>query len=229
MTKHITLKHRLTDEQPREKFCHHGAHHLSNAELIGILLGTGMRNQSAVDLARTVLDSAENNLNQLARMSVTDLCRINGIGPAKAVTILTAMELSGRRNTEIIREAKKIQSSRDAYSLMAGELADKSYEEFWIILLNRANKLIRYYRISEGSISGTVADPRKIYKFAIDQGASNIILCHNHPSGNLEPSQADIKLTQKVKSAGLMLDIQVLDHLIITQGGYYSFADEGRL
>lgn len=223
------MNRRSNDERPREKFVQHGGKTLSNAELLGILLGTGARGRSAVDLASDVLRTADNNLSQLARCTVADLCRIDGIGPAKAISILSAIELGGRKNAEAIQASKRIGSSRDAYQYMAHHLVDKSYEEFWIILLNRSNRIIRESRISEGSISGTVADPRKIYKIAIDQGASNLILCHNHPSGNLQPSQADINLTQKMKKAGEMLDIQVLDHIIIASGGYYSFADEGQL
>lgn len=229
MPNYVALKHRNADERPREKFAKYGSKTLSNAELIGILIGTGTRNKSAVDVARDVLAVCDNNLNKLARLTIANLCKVDGIGPAKAITILTAVELGGRRNAEKIEHQKKIGSSHDAYTFMAHRLADKSYEEFWVILLNRSNGILKEYCISEGSVSGTVADPRKIYKIAIDEGASNLILCHNHPSGNLQPSESDIRLTQKVKEAGKMLDIQVLDHIIIALGGYYSFADEGRL
>jgi DNA repair protein RadC len=229
MPNYTPINKRAKDERPREKFLTHGKKTLSNAELLGILLVSGVQNRSAVDLARDILKLADSNLNRLARLTVSDLCRIQGIGPAKAIIILSAIELGGRKNAEAIQETNRIGSSKDAYQYMAHHLEDKSYEEFWIILLNRSNRIIRESRISEGSISGTVADPRKIYKIAIDQGASNLILCHNHPSGNLQPSEADINLTQKMKKAGEMLDIQVLDHIIIASNGYYSFADEGRL
>lgn len=229
MPNYIAIKNRSEDERPREKFHQHGPSTLSHAELIGILIATGSKNRSAIDLAREVLSLADNQLNRLARLTVADLCRVEGIGPAKAIAILSALELGGRQNAEEVKHAKKIVSSRDAYTLMSQHLAHKTYEEFWILLLNRSNRLIKTYCVSQGSISGTVADPRKIYKTALDHGASNLILCHNHPSGNLQPSEADISLTKKVKEAGMMLDIQVLDHLIIANSGYYSFADEGRL
>ncbi|MBI1307622.1 MAG: DNA repair protein RadC [Bacteroidetes bacterium] len=229
MPDYVTLKNRHADEQPREKFEHLGRNALSNSELIGILLGTGSKSKSAIDLARDALNLADNSLHSLARMTVADLCRIEGIGPAKAISVLSALELGARRASEEIKLSRRIGSSREAYQYMSQYLQDKPYEEFWVILLSRSNRLIKEYKISEGSISGTVADPRKIYKLAIDRGASGIILCHNHPSGNLKPSTSDMDLTRKVKLAGEMLDIQVLDHIIVSSGGYYSFADDGKL
>jgi DNA repair protein RadC len=229
MPSYISIKNRSEDERPREKLMAHGPKTLSNAELLGILINTGTRQKSAVDLARELLNHSNNNLNQLARLSAKELCKIDGIGPAKAITIMSAIELGGRRNAESVQKGQQITTSKDAYGLMAHQLGHKKYEEFWIILLNRSNRLIRDYCVSEGSATGTVADPKKIYKVAIDEGACGIILCHNHPSGNLTPSQADIKLTQKIKDAGDMLDIAVLDHIIVAHTGYYSFADEGRM
>ena len=226
MTEYLSIKNWSEDDKPREKLATNGRETLSNAELIGILLGHGTRSKSAVDLARDILALAQNDINALAKFGIKDLCKISGIGPAKAITLMAAIELGGRRKKA---EAKNnfIRQSKDAYDFFGPMLQDKEYEEFWILMLNNNNKILRPYRVSEGGISQTVADPKRIYKAAIENNASHIILCHNHPSGNLQPSPADKFLTSKLIAAGKNLDINVIDHIIVTDSGYYSFADEG--
>ena len=217
------------EDRPREKLLLKGKSALSDAELIAILIGSGTKSLSAVDVGKKILHEASNNLNELARFSVKDLKKIKGIGEAKAITIVSALELGRRRKEEDFKDKIKISSSNDIYELIKPELMDLPKEEFWIILLNRANRLIKKEQISSGGISGTVADPKIIFKAALDQYASSIILVHNHPSGNLKPSQADINLTKKMKEAGKLLEIPVLDHIIFSDEGYLSFADEGML
>jgi len=214
------------EDRPREKLLLKGKSALSDAELIAILIGSGTRSISAVDVGKQILGEAENNLNELAKFSVKDLQKIKGIGQAKAITIVSALELGRRRKDEDFREKVRISSSNDIYQLIKPELMDLPKEEFWVILLNRANRLIKKQQISSGGVSGTVADPKIIFKAALDQYASSIILVHNHPSGNLKPSQSDIKLTKKMKEAGELLEIPVLDHIIFSDEGYLSFADE---
>ncbi len=217
------------EDRPREKLLLKGKAALSEAELIAILIGSGTRSLSAVDVAKQILGEAANNLNELARFSVKDLKKIKGIGEAKAISIVSALELGRRRKEEEFKEKVKITCSNDIYQLMKPDLMDLPKEEFWVILLNRANRLIKKEQISSGGVSGTVADPKIIFKAALDQYASSIILVHNHPSGNLKPSQADIKLTNKMKEAGNLLEIPVLDHVIFSDQNYLSFADEGIL
>jgi DNA repair protein RadC len=225
----IPIKQWSEDDRPREKLLLKGKSALSNAELIALLLGSGTRNESAVDLAKRILDQNGHNLNELAKCQLNDLVRFRGIGTAKGVTIIAALELGNRKRNQDALARDKVAGSRDVFELFHGELADAQYEAFWILLLNRANRVIRKINISEGGISGTVADPKKIFKMALDHSASSIILCHNHPSGNVQPSEADIRLTRKLKDAGLMLDLPVLDHLIVGGDAYYSFADEGMI
>ena len=225
----ISIKQWAEDDRPREKLLLKGKNALSNAELIAILLGSGNRENSAVDLAKQILEQVSNNLFELSRLSVSDLRKFKGIGTVKALTIITALELGQRKRSEEVIEKQKITSSRDIFELMQGALADATYEEFWIVLLNRSNKLLGKINISEGGLSGTVADPKKIFKMALERHASSIILCHNHPSGNQHPSEADIQLTRKMKDAGALLDLPVLDHVIIGHDKYYSFADEGMM
>jgi len=184
---------------------------------------------SAVDVGKKILNEANNNLNELAKFSVKDLQKIKGIGEAKAITIVSALELGRRRKGEEYKEKVRITSSNDIYQLIKPELMDLQKEEFWIILLNRANRLIKKEQISSGGVSGTVADPKIIFKAALEQYASSIILVHNHPSGNVKPSQADINLTKKMKEAGNLLEIPILDHIIFSNEGYLSFADESLL
>ncbi|MCK5206945.1 MAG: DNA repair protein RadC [Cyclobacteriaceae bacterium] len=217
------------EDRPREKLLLKGKAALSDAELIAILIGSGTRSISAVDVAKMILAKADNNLNKLAKFSVRDLRKIKGIGEAKAISIVSALELGRRRKDSDFSEKVKITCSNDIYQIMKPELMDLQKEEFWIILLNRANGLIKKEQISSGGISGTVADPKIIFKAALDQYASSIILVHNHPSGNLKPSKADMELTNKMKTAGKLLEIPVLDHIIFGDEGYLSFADDGML
>ncbi|GAB3324959.1 DNA repair protein RadC [Larkinella ripae] len=217
------------EDRPREKLMLKGRAALSDAELIAILIGSGTRDLSAVDLSKIILQSVGNNLNELARLSVKDLSKFKGIGEAKAISIVAALELGRRRKEENRPERLRITGSRDAYEEIKPHLLDKPHEEFWILLLNRANEVIRPVQISSGGVSGTIADPKLIFKHALEQLASGLILVHNHPSGNLTASQADKDLTRRLKEAGRLLDIPVLDHLIFTDRSYLSFADEGIL
>ncbi len=214
------------DDRPREKLLIKGKAQLSNAELIAILIGSGNREDSAVQLSMSILNSVKNNLAELSKMSVKDLTKFKGIGEAKAISIIAGLELGKRRLSEEVIEKKKIKSSEDVFHVLFPDLSDKRYEEFWILLLDRANQVIRKVNISEGGMAGTVADPKKIFKMALDNNASSLILAHNHPSNSLKPSQNDIDLTKKLKSAGKLLDVAVLDHLIFGHDSYYSFADE---
>lgn len=215
------------DDRPREKLMLKGKGQLSKAELIAILIGSGNNEESAVQLAQSILNSVDNNLAELSNLSITDLIKFKGIGEAKAISIIAALEIGKRRLSEDVLIKKKITSSEDAFHLLYAELSDKQYEEFWVLMLDRANQVIRKVNISEGGMAGTVADPKKIFKIALELSASSIILAHNHPSNNLKPSQNDIDLTKKLRSAGKLLDLEVLDHLIFGNDNYYSFADEG--
>jgi len=224
-----TIRSWAEEDRPREKLLLKGRAALSDAELIAILLGSGTRDLSAVDLAKQILGSVGNDLHELGRLSVADLAKFRGIGEAKAISIVAALELGRRRREQEPRPRNRITGSRDAYEVMKPHLLDKPHEEFWILLLNRANEVIRPVQISAGGVAGTVADPKLIFKYALEHLASALILFHNHPSGNLLPSQADKDLTRKLKEAGRLLDLPVLDHLIFTDRAYFSFADEGIL
>jgi DNA repair protein RadC len=214
------------EDRPREKCLRQGTSGLSNTELLAILIGTGTKKQSALDLARLILQQAGNDLHQLGKMSLTDMEKVNGIGEAKAIRIQACFELARRRKATPPGIRLKIRCSQDAWKLLDGALSDLQHEEFWILLLNRSNQIIDQIRISQGGISGTVTDVRIILNAAIEKLASGIILAHNHPSGNLSPSEADIKITKKIKEAALMLDLSLLDHLIISDQGYLSMADD---
>jgi DNA repair protein RadC len=215
------------EDRPREKLLLKGKAALTDAELIAILIGSGTRDLSAVDLSKIILQKASNNLNELAKISIKDLMKIKGIGEAKAISIAAALELGRRRkDSEIVRRAR-ISSSRDAYEQIRPYLLDLPHEEFWVLLLTRANEVIRPVQVSQGGVSGTVADPKIIFKIALEHLASSIILVHNHPSGNLKPSEADRELTRRLSAAGKLLEIPILDHLIFTDAGYLSFADDG--
>lgn len=222
----INIKSWSPEDRPREKLLLKGKQALSDAELIAILLGSGTTTLSAVDLAKILLQTASNSLDELARLSVKDLTKTKGIGEVKALTIIAALELGRRRKDRVVDEKTKITSSADAYNELKSVLLDKNHEEFWVLLLNRANRIIKKFQVSQGGVAGTVADPKIIFKVALEELASGIILAHNHPSGNLNASQADLDLTKKLKEAGKMLEIQVLDHLIIAGQKYLSFADE---
>jgi DNA repair protein RadC len=215
------------EDRPREKLLLKGKAALSDAELIAVLIGSGTRELSAVDLSKLILQSVNNNLNELAKLSINDLIKFKGIGDAKAISIAAALELGRRRKESETLKKLKIGSSTDVYEAIRPYLMDLQHEQFWVLLLNRANEVIRPQQISIGGVSGTVADPKIIFKAAIEHLASSIILVHNHPSGNLTPSQADKDLTKKVKEGGRTLDIPVLDHLIFSDNGHFSFADEG--
>ncbi len=223
------IKSWATDDRPREKLLAKGPMALSDGELLAILIGSGTRDLSAVDLARSILASVQNSISELSRLSIKDLMKFKGIGEAKAINIAAALEIGRRRRLKDSLQKRKILSSRDAFEIMHPLLSDNNYEEFWIITLNRGNMVKRTLRISEGSLAGTVADPKKIFKLALEDNAASVILCHNHPSGNLTPSSKDKEITQKCKSAGLFLDLPVLDHIIIGSDKYFSFADEGLL
>jgi DNA repair protein RadC len=221
------IKSWAEEDRPREKLMQKGRAALSDAELIAILLGSGTTKLTAVDVAMLMLQAVDNDLNDLARLSMKQLCRNPGIGPAKAITVIAALELGRRRKESGAGRRTTIASSRDIYNVMRPQLQDLPHEEFWIVLLNRANVVMRTEKVSSGGVAGTVADPKMIFKTALEHLASSIILVHNHPSGNRQPSGADISLTKKLKEAGTFLDLPVLDHLIYTDLGYYSFADEG--
>ena len=222
----LSIKNWSDDDKPREKLMLQGKGKLTRAELIAILIASGNAEESAVALAQRILNSVDNNLAELSRLSVKDLMKFKGIGMAKAVSIVAALELGKRRRADEVPERRKIKSSEDVYNILYAELADKNYEEFWILLLDRANQVIRKVNISEGGMAGTVADPKKIFKIALDNNASSIILAHNHPSNNMKPSTNDIELTKKIVNSGKVLEINVLDHLIIGTDKYFSFADE---
>lgn len=216
------------EDRPREKLMLKGSSALSDAELLAILIGSGTRGESAVDVCKTILKNVHNNLNELGKLSVSDLKKYKGIGEAKAITIVAALELAKRRRTAEVKEKEKISGGRDVYEYFH-HLADLHNEEFWVMFLNRANKILSAQKLSQGGITGTVADIRLILKNALDNFATGIILCHNHPSGNLNPSNEDKELTQKVKQTAKLLDITVLDHIIVSETSYFSFADEGIL
>ncbi|OWP63571.1 hypothetical protein CDA63_08290 [Hymenobacter amundsenii] len=223
------IKSWAEEDRPREKLLQKGRAALSDAELLAILLGSGTAKLSAVDVAKLVLKAAQNDLNTLARFSVKELMKQKGIGEARAITIVAALELGRRRRDAAAPARPTITGSRDIYRVVQPYLQDLPHEEFWVILLNRANVVMRVVSISRGGVAGTVADPKLIFKEALEQLASSIILIHNHPSGNRNPSAADIALTRKLKEAGQFLDLPILDHLIYTDQGYHSFADEGML
>lgn len=227
--KRKSIKDWAEDDQPREKLVNKGRETLSDAELLAILISTGTKEMSAVELGRNLLQKVNNNLADLSKLTIKEMMKNKGIGLAKAVSIVAALELGMRRRAAEVPVKQQVNSSRDAFEMMYPSLADLIYEEFWVLMLNHAHKKISLHQISEGGQAGTVVDPKKIFKLALEQNASKIILCHNHPSGNLRPSDADIKLTEKIKNAGIMLEIPVLDHLIIGDDNYYSFADNGLL
>ncbi len=225
----LSIKAWAEGDRPREKLLNNGRHTLSDAELIAILLRSGIKNISAVELAKKILHQCKNDLTELSRLNAKEIARIKGVGMVKATTLVAALELGRRRREAEALKKEKITSSKDVAELLQPHLADLVHEEFWLILLNRANRIISKTAISKGGISGTVVDPRLIFKQAIDHNASGIILSHNHPSGNTKPSEADIQLTKKLKEAGRTLDIDILDHIIIAGSSFFSFADEGMI
>lgn len=221
------IKSWAKDDRPREKLLLKGPAMLSDAELLAILIGSGNKERSALDLARAILEKAKRNLQELGRQSIKDLMTIKGIGEAKAIAISAAMELARRRQGGNILEKPVIRTSRDAANILQPMLADYSQEVFCVLFMNRSNKVNHTEIISTGGISGTFADPKIIFKKALECQAVNILICHNHPSGNLKPSNADIDLTKRIIAIAQLLEIKVVDHLIVSEEGFYSFADEG--
>lgn len=224
-----SIKNWAADDRPREKLLSKGAPALSNSELIAILLNNGSKQKSAVELAKEILKLGQDNLNELGKLSIKDFKQIKGIGEAKAITIAAALELGRRRHAAASLEKPFVKSSSDIATYLQTLLKDYSYEVFAVVFLNRANKINHFEIISRGGITGTVADPRIILKKALEEDATSIVLCHNHPSGSLQPSRADEELTKKIKEAAAYFDIKVIDHIIVSEDGFYSFADEGIL
>jgi len=225
----ISIKNLSEDDRPREKLLLNGRSSLSNAEILAILIGSGSREKTAIQLCQEILLDANNDINILAKKSVKDLMKYKGIGEAKAISIVAALELGRRRKDEMTELNPKINSSKSAYTYIKHLFEDLQHEEFYILVLNRANIVKSHHLISKGGLDATVADGKLIFKIALENTASSIILCHNHPSGNLKPSQSDIDLTNKLKQFGKLIDLPVLDHLIITDKDYFSFADHSMI
>jgi DNA repair protein RadC len=225
----ISIKNWNLDDRPREKLLHKGTASLSNAEIMAILIGSGNKDESAVALSRRILASVENDLGALGKLSINDLLKFKGIGQAKAVSILAAAELGRRRRLQDATKSLKITSARDVFEVMQPLIGELGHEEFWILYLTNANKIIEKFQVSKGGITGTLVDIRLVLKQAIQLGATAMIVSHNHPSGNLKPSTADKQLTLKLKESCAQLDISLLDHLIITEKDYFSFADNSLL
>ncbi|NLT04202.1 MAG: DNA repair protein RadC [Bacteroidales bacterium] len=226
----FSIKEWAVEDRPREKLLNQGAGNLSNAELIAILLGSGSRTESALDLAKRILNAANNNLIELGKLNLKTLCReFKGVGPVKAVVLSAALELGRRRRSSDVLSKHQIHNSRDIYNLFHPKLADLPHEECWLLLMNNQHRIIESLRISHGGVSETTVDPKIVLKHALDKLASSIVLCHNHPSGNPKPSTADDKITHKLKMACVNLDIQLTDHIIVSEGIYFSYADEGKL
>jgi DNA repair protein RadC len=221
------ITHWSEDDKPREKLMLKGRVALSDAELVAILIGSGSRNESAVELSKRILKSVEGNLNALGKVSISQLIQFKGIGEAKAISIIAALELGRRRRAEEAVELIKITSSKMIFEIMQPVIGELPHEEFWIIYLNNSNKILSKSQLSKGGITGTLVDVRIVFKAALEFGATALILCHNHPSGTLIPSDADKHITKKLKLAGESLEIKVLDHLIVTENNYFSFVDEG--
>jgi DNA repair protein RadC len=217
------------DDRPREKLLLKGKANLSDSELLAIIIGSGSRNESAVQLAQRIVASANNNLNQLGKLSIQQLLQFKGIGNAKAISITAALELGRRRREEEPVNLDKISSSKSVFEIMQPLIGELHHEEFWVVFLNNSNKVIHKEQLSKGGITGTVVDSRLIFKIALQHHATSLILTHNHPSGKLQPSEADISITKKIKTAGQQLDIPILDHIIISENGFYSFGDNGIL
>ena len=220
------MKHWKPLDRPREKLLQNGKTSLSDAELLSILIGTGNRKESAVDLARRILGSFDNSLNGIARAPITDLMKFEGIGKVKALILVTALELGRRRNVEFRVQKPRIVSSQSVFELMQPLIGELNHEEFWILYLNGANRVEARVQLSKGGMTATLVDVRLVFKLAMQHGATSVILCHNHPSGNLTPSESDKNLTRKIIQGGKLLDIKVIDHVIVTDQGHFSFVDE---
>ena len=225
----MPIKSWALDDRPREKLIEKGKESLSDTELIAILIGSGNREETAVDLSKRILQSTNNNLNDLGKLSLEELKKFKGVGTAKAVTIAAALELGKRRQFEKLKEKDIIKSSKDVFDIMQSVLSDLNHEEFWVLYLNNSNKVLLKHQVSKGGLTATLVDVRLLFKKAIELSAVGIIVCHNHPSGSVKPSIPDRELTDKIKQAGVSLDIQLLDHLIITEKSYFSFADHDEI
>lgn len=225
----MVIKEWAEEDRPREKLERLGAEALSNAELLAILIGSGSTEETAVELMKRVLNDVDNDLNRLSKLSLHDLCGYNGIGPAKAITILAATELGKRRQKQDVMERPRLKDSTDIFREIHGDLRDKDVEEAWILLLNFNGRLIRKMRISHGGLTETLVDERMVIKEALLANATGIVLCHNHPSGNSKPSKADDMLTQKLKAACNTMRLSLYDHLVIVEGDYFSYADNGKI
>jgi DNA repair protein RadC len=225
----LSIKGMAEEDRPREKLMSLGKASLSDAELVAILIGSGTVESNAIQLADKILNSVNGNLTELGRRSIKDLMKFKGIGEAKAITIAAALELGRRRQLSDLRQRDRVECANDIFDIILPDLIDLPYEEFWVILLNRASNVISKQRVSSGGVSGVMVDAKLVFRPALEVLASSIVLVHNHPSGNLKPSQQDIDLTRKLKRAGESLDITVFDHLIVSAGGFFSFADEGMM
>jgi DNA repair protein RadC len=225
----IPMRNWAEDDLPGQKMLLKGTFSLSDAELLAIIIGTGIKDNSSLEIAKQMLSSYDNNLNNFWRSGFSDLQKFTGIGRKRAIKLLAIFALARRRNESETLSQQKVTSSRDAFEIFHSVIGDLPYEEFWMLILSKANKVIKKVRISEGGVSGTTVDPKKIYKIALDHHSSSLILGHNHPSGNIQPSEADAKITKKIKECGILLDIAVLDHIIVGNEQFYSFADEGQL
>ena len=222
-----SIKNWATEDRPREKMLAKGREALTNAELIAILIGSGNSNESAVDLSRRILKDVDNNLIMLSQLSINELIAYNGIGEAKAVNIASALELGRRRRFAEVAKQTSIKNSKDAFEYFYMHISDIEHEQFWVLLLNPVNKVIKLVKISDGGINGTSADPKRIFKIALENNATAIMLCHNHPSGNVAPSEADIAITNSMANGGKILEIKILDHIVVGIDNYFSFADSG--
>ena len=228
-TNRIPMRNWAEEDLPGQKMLLKGVNSLSDAELLAIIIGTGIKDNSSLEIAKQMLGFSDNNLNKFWRSDFSDLKKFTGIGEKRAIKLLAIFALARRRNESETLSKQKVVSSRDAFEIFHSLIGDLPYEEFWMLILSKANKVLKKVRISEGGVSGTVVDPKKIYKIALDHHSSSLILGHNHPSGNTQPSEADHKITKKIKECGILLDIAVLDHIIVGDDRYYSFADEGAL
>ncbi|MCS3529176.1 RadC family protein [Chryseobacterium sp. JUb7] len=225
----MPIKYLAEDDRPREKFLLKGINSLSDSELLAIIMGSGSRDETAVELAQKILASVDHNWHQLSLLSVKDLMKFKGVGEVKAITIVTALEIGKRRAGQEISKKTVISNSEDAYLILKNQLSDLHTEEFWAVYLNQSNKVIHIAKLTEGGINQSIVDVRILFRLALDYYATGIIIAHNHPSDSLKPSREDLAITQKIKEAGSFLSIQLLDHLIITQNSYFSFSDEGLL
>jgi len=225
----LNLKSLAEDDRPREKFLLKGKASVSDSELLAIIMGSGNREESAVELARRILNSVENNWHRLSQLTIKDLMKFKGVGEAKAISIATALEIGNRKSQQEVLERQQISSSKDVFEVLQPHLSDLSTEEFWAVFLNHQNKILYKTCLFRGGIASSVADVRVIFKTALEHFSTRIIVAHNHPAGSLKPSQEDITITNKINEAGKLLDIELLDHIIITQNKFYSFKEEGVL